>query len=186
MTDALVIIDMQHWMFRFPQRMAQVPSLVSNIARLTTAFEEAALPVFDVRTEHKADRSTWSRLMIKHDYPCLLEGTPDAAPVDSYTPLPTARPVIKRANSAFLRTDFENRLRDAGIARLILTGVFIDGCVGLTAADAAQRGFAVTFIDDAIGHAEAHLRAPLFDWLTDDYEIAAVTTDSFLERSGAT
>jgi hypothetical protein len=34
--------------------------------------------------------------------------------------------------------------------------------------DAAQRRYEVTFVEDAIGHTEAHLREPLFDWLVND------------------
>jgi len=35
-------------------------------------------------------------------------------------------------------------------ADMAAAGVLIDGCVGLTAADAVQRGFEVTFAADAI------------------------------------
>src|SRR6266542_5463200 len=47
---ALVIIDMQRWMFRLPERMAQAPRLVSHIDVLIGAFQRARLPIFDVRT----------------------------------------------------------------------------------------------------------------------------------------
>lgn len=73
-------------------------------------------------------------------------------------------------------------LRSDGVSRLVLTGVFVDGCVGLTAADAAQRGFEVTFIQDAIGQTDAELRAPLFKWLIEDYELEAMGTTEFVER----
>ena len=62
----LVIIDMQKWMFRYPERAAQIDSLVANINAVAKVFERE-LPIFDVQTIHKADRSTWSRLMHKHD-----------------------------------------------------------------------------------------------------------------------
>jgi hypothetical protein len=69
----LAIIDMQKWMFRYPERAAQIDRLIGNINAITKAFEPG-FPIFDVHTIHKADRSTWSRLMRKHDYPCLIEG----------------------------------------------------------------------------------------------------------------
>jgi nicotinamidase-related amidase len=168
---ALLIIDMQRWMFRYPERLAQAPRLSANIELLATAFARAGLPVFQVDTIHKADRSTWSRLMRKHDYSCLIEGTPDVAPVDGFSPPHGAIRIVKTANSAFVGTDLDCVLRRAGIVELVLTGVFIDGCVGLTAADAAQRGYEVTFVEDAIGHTRAERREVVLNWLVSDYEL---------------
>jgi nicotinamidase-related amidase len=172
----LVVIDMQNWMFRTPERAVQVAPLVANINALAAAFSVAGLPVFDVRTIHKGDRSTWSRLMLQYDYPCLLEGTDEAALVADLVLPADAQVVVKTRNSAFLGTDFAAVLAAGGIDELVLTGVLIDGCVGLTSADAAQRGIAVTFVDDAIGHAVAARRATLFEWLTSAYELSLVTT----------
>jgi nicotinamidase-related amidase len=178
----LVIIDMQRWMFRYPERAAQIPLLVGNVNALANAFNETGLPIFDVRTIHKADRSTWSRLMRKHDYPCLLEGTEDAELVDGYRSLERAVQITKTANSVFVGTDFETVLKAAGVAELVLTGVFIDGCVGLTAADAAQRGLEVTFVEDAIGHTRSDRRGIILNWLAADYELKLQMTEQVLAR----
>ena len=172
----LVIIDMQRWMFRHPERAAQIGSLITNINVLTKMFEHR-LPIFNVRTIHKADRSTWSRQMLKHDYPCLIEGTEDARLVDGYRLPEGAIQIVKTANSAFLGTNFETQLMTAGVTGLALTGVFIDGCVGLTAADAAQRGFDVAFVEDAIGHARADRRSAILNWLAEDYELRIWSTE---------
>ncbi len=103
----LVIIDMQRWMFRYPERAAQLPLLVANINALANAFIETGLPIFDIQTIHKADRSTWSRLMRKYNYSCLIEGTQDAELVDGYCIPEGANQITKTANSAFLGTNFE-------------------------------------------------------------------------------
>jgi nicotinamidase-related amidase len=102
--------------------------------------------------------------MHKHDYPCLIEGTEDARLVDGYRLPERAVQITKTANSAFLGTSF-------GVTELALTGVFIDGCVGLTVADAAQRGFDVAFIENAIGHTRADRRSAILNWLAEDYEL---------------
>jgi nicotinamidase-related amidase len=179
---SLVVIDMQQWMFRYPERAAQIPSLVANINALLRAFSSASLPIFNVEAIQKADRTTWSRLMLKYDYPCLIEGTDDVRFVDGYAPPESAIRIVKTANSAFLGTDFASALGSVGTTELVLTGVFMDGCVGLTAADAAQRRFEVTLVDDAIGHAEAHHRTPIRDWLVKDYEFGVVSTEQMLGR----
>ena len=102
----LIIIDMEKWMFRYPERAAQVPLLVANINALVKTFVEFELPIFNIQTIHKADRSTWSRLMRKHDYSCLLEGTEEAELVNGYRTPECAIQIIKTANSAFVGTDF--------------------------------------------------------------------------------
>jgi nicotinamidase-related amidase len=114
--------------------------------------------------------------MRKHDYSCLIEGTPDAEPVEGFSPPRGGIGVIKRANSAFLGTALESRLKDAAVDRLFLCGVFMDGCVGLTAADAAQRGYDVVFVTDAIGHTGDADHAAIRRWLVADYELGVATT----------
>jgi nicotinamidase-related amidase len=183
--QALAIIDMQRWMFRYPERAAQLPSLVENVNRLSNAFAAKGLPVFDIRTVHKADRSSWSRLMRKYDYACLIEGTEGADYVDGYTPPRSAIGVLKTANSAFLGTDFEAELRASGVTELVLAGVFGDGCVGLTAAEAAQRRFEVVLVGDAIGHSRADRSATIIDWLVEDYELRLLDTEKTISMCSA-
>ena len=112
---ALAIIDMQRWMFRLPERAAQLPPLVLAINKLAVDFEASGLPVFNVHVVHKADRSTWSRLMLKYDYPCMIEGTSDIEPVDGFASPASTYNIQKRANSAFLGTNFEEQLRGLAV-----------------------------------------------------------------------
>src|ERR1044071_2057901 len=97
--QALAIVDMQRWMFRYPERRAQLPTLVPALNRLAAAFDAAGHPVFEIGVYHKADRSTWSRLMLKHNYACLIEGSPDTEPVQGLELPPSRRHVRKTANS---------------------------------------------------------------------------------------
>jgi nicotinamidase-related amidase len=179
---ALLVVDLQRWMFRHADRMAQAPGLLRNVRRLTTAFEAAGLPIFDVVTLHEPDRSTWSRLMLAYDHPCMIEGTPDVEPLEGYAAPAGARRVVKRQNSAFFGTDLAERLRADGVGTVMLAGVFVDGCIGLTAADAAQHRFEAVCIEDAVGHVDGALRGPVLDLLRQLYEIEAVPTQAALER----
>jgi nicotinamidase-related amidase len=176
--QALAVVDMQRWMFRFPERRAQLPALVPALNRLAAAFEAAGHPVFEIGVYHKPDRSTWSRLMLKHNYACLIEGSPDTEPVQGLALPPTRRLVRKTANSAFVRTAFDDQLRAMNVTKLFLAGAFMDGCVGLTAADAAQRGFEVCLVDDAIAHADERYRDTIMEWLAGLYEMTATTTEA--------
>src|SRR5262249_32367446 len=118
----------------------------------------------------------------KHDYPCLIEGTEDAGLVDNYRLPRRAVQITKTANSVFLGTNFETQLIAAGVTEVALTGVFIDGCVRLTAADAAQRGFDVMCIEDAIGHTRADRRSAILNWLAEDYELRIWSAEQAIAR----
>jgi nicotinamidase-related amidase len=176
--QALAIIDMQRWMFRPPERAAQLPALVPAINKLVVDFATSGLPVFNVHVVHKADRSTWSRLMLKYGHPCMIEGTSDIEPVDGLALPPSAHNIQKRANSAFLGTGFEEQLRTLDVQELVLAGAFIDGCVGLTAADAAQRGFEVVLVDDAMAHCDARHRELMIEWLMRMFELTVMKADA--------
>jgi nicotinamidase-related amidase len=176
--QALIVVDMQRWMFRLPEREAQLATIVPTINKLATDFAAADRPVFDVRVVHKIDRSTWSRLMLKYDYPCLIEGTADAEAVDGLAIPSAARSIFKRSNSAFFETDLGEQLRALKVERVILAGAFIDGCVGLTAADAAQRGFDVTLVEDGIAHRNEGHGATLIEWLVSMYELTTMKADA--------
>lgn len=176
--QALLVVDMQRWMFRIPERAAQLPALVPAINALAADFSASGLPIFEVRVAHKADRSTWSRLMRKYDVPCMIEGTEDVDRVEGLAIPASARTISKRANSAFFETDLESQLRALKVSRVVLTGAFLDGCVGLTAADAAQRGFDVVLVEDAIAHCNKCHRDALIEWLVAMYELTPTTAES--------
>jgi nicotinamidase-related amidase len=179
--QALAVIDMQRWMFHSPERAeraAQLPTLVPVIEKLVARFTAARLPVFDVRVVQKADRSTWSRLMLKYDVACLIERTSDVELVDGLRMPASARFIPKPANSAFFATDFEQQLRTHGVEQLVLAGAFIDGCVALTAADAAQRRFEVVIVEDAIAHCHERHRAVMLEWLVAMYEVEVMKADA--------
>jgi len=42
--QALAIVDMQRWMFRLPERAAQLPAVVPAINKLVVDFEASGLP----------------------------------------------------------------------------------------------------------------------------------------------
>lgn len=176
--QALIIVDMQRWMFRLPEREAQLATVVPAINLLAARFSAVGWPVFEVCVEHKADRSTWSRLMHKHDYSCLIEGTADAEAVEGLVLPAATKRVVKRANSAFFETDLHEQLRALKVEGVVLTGAFIDGCVSLTAADAAQRGFDVVLVEDAMAHRDGRHRAPLIEWLVSLYELTTTRADA--------
>lgn len=59
-------------------------------------------------------------------------------------------PVIaKRTNSAFIGTNLEDRLRQAGCSRLVVVGVVTNNSVEATVRMAGNLGFKVWLVEDA-------------------------------------
>lgn len=182
MTDALIIIDMQRWMFRTPERAVQLPVLVSNVNRLASAYSVAGRPIIDVRTYLKADRSNWTRLMQKHDYACMIENTEDVEPVDGLEIPESAHRISKTRHNAFLKTNLEELLQSLEVSTLVMCGVFMAACIALTASDAEQLNYETVLVKDAIGHTNEHKGEFVFDWLDAMYELTGTTVDDVVSE----
>lgn len=173
---------MQQWMFEAGDRSEQIPAVVHNIDKLMALFDHHDLPIFDCRVSHKADKSTWSRAMLEQDCAVMIEGTADVAPVAGFNPPPHAHLVTKPANSIFINTNILPQLRQLDVDSLVLCGAFIDGCVGLSAADAEQYGLEVTLVEDAIAHTKISHRPFMFEWLSNMYGLKCQKTADLAEE----
>lgn len=149
MRPALVIIDMQHWFFRSEERRVKLQELITSINKLIDVANEKNIPIYQVLTIHKSDRSTWNIVMKKHDFSALLEGSKEAELLPQIKFGDSQEVVIKTRQSAFINTNFEEKLSGRNIDTLILCGVFTHGCVGRTAIDAYERDFNVIVARDA-------------------------------------
>ncbi len=149
MKPALVIIDMQNWFFRNEERRENLAELIKSINELTDVAKNKGIPIFQVLTVHKPDKSTWNIVMKKHNFSALLEGSDEAKLLPEIKFDSTQEVVIKTRQSTFIRTNFEERLNAKNIDTLILSGVFTHGCVGRTAIDAYERDFSVIVAKEA-------------------------------------
>ncbi len=149
MKPALVIIDMQRWFFRSEERRVKLPELITSINELIDVANEENIPIFIVLTIHKNDRSTWNIVMKKHNFVALLEGSKEAELLPEIKFDNSQELIIKTRQSTFIRTNFEEKLKEKSIDTLILCGVFTHGCVGRTAIDAYERDFNVIVARDA-------------------------------------
>jgi nicotinamidase-related amidase len=57
--------------------------------------------------------------------------------------------IVKTTINSFTSTDLEQRLRDAGVDRLVLCGIRTEQCVETTARIATDLGFVTTVVIDA-------------------------------------
>ena len=72
MKPALVIIDMQHYFFRSEERRVKLSELIKSINELIDISNEKNIPIYQVLTVHKSDKSTWNIVMKKYNFGALL------------------------------------------------------------------------------------------------------------------
>ena len=138
--SALIVIDVQQG---FAEREAagehrNNPDALKHIAALLRAFRAAAKPIFHIRhasTEPNSvlrpERSGYRVMAEAHEHP--------GEPV-----------LVKNVNSAFIGTDLEFRLRQAGICTLVICGATTNHCVETTTRMAGNMGFDARLVRDAI------------------------------------
>jgi len=66
-----------------------------------------------------------------------------------FEPLDNEVTIVKRVNSCFIGTDFEEQLRNKNITDLVVCGLTTNHCVSTTVRMAGNLGFNVTLVGDA-------------------------------------
>ena len=146
--SALLVLDMQRY-FLDPDSHAYVPSaaaIIPGLAALTAAYRQRNLPMFYTRHENTAQdagmMSAWWRDLIQPGDPLSLI-TPELR-------AETGQIIVKSQYDAFLNTDLEQRLRQAGAEQVLIGGVMTHLCCETTARSAFMRGFAVFCLVDGM------------------------------------
>jgi nicotinamidase-related amidase len=150
MRAALLVIDLQRWFFKSPERQAGLRGLIAGCNELIDFFRGKGLPIVHILTVHKADGSTGDLWMKRNKKTSLVEGTADAEEFPEVHTFDTDVVLIKTRHSAFIRTDLERVLREVQVDTVVLAGFSTNACVGLTAIDAYERDFDVILARDAI------------------------------------
>ena len=76
-------------------------------------------------------------------------GSPDGRVIDAIAPGNDEIVLPKSASSVFNSTNIEYVLRNLGVERLAICGVYTEQCVESAVRDACDRGFLVTLVGDA-------------------------------------
>jgi nicotinamidase-related amidase len=140
---ALVVIDLQKGLVSLPTAHP-IERVVAHVGTMAAAFRKQGLPVVlvnvagapAVRTEHPRRNTVfpdgWTDLI-----PELNQQTEDHV-VTKYTP------------GAFTKTDLETYLRARGVTQIVITGIATSNGVEVTARQAYELGFNITFAIDAM------------------------------------
>ncbi|HEY1836940.1 MAG TPA: cysteine hydrolase family protein [Rhizomicrobium sp.] len=137
MAKALVVIDVQNAMFEDSSNLPyDGEAVVDRIAGLIARARAAHVPVYFVQHDGGADDS-------------LHPGKPGFAVHGKLTPQSGDDVTVKHRSSAFHETDFDARLKHAGIDHLIVTGMQSEYCVTSAIRGAHERGYRLTLVSDA-------------------------------------
>ena len=198
---ALVTIDMQYmdahrdgWMGRvarsvgredlLEQRYQAIDRALPRIRELQDSFRETGHEVIHVRIAYRTvdGRETGRAFMPSPHEQAVPRDARDDEILPEVAPLGDELVFSKTSSSAFSTTDIERVLWNLGIKHVIVTGLVTDGCVELTARDAADRGFAVTLVEDACCSSTPEAHQDAIDRMTDGGFIAAMSTAETLDR----
>lgn len=183
MRSALLVIDMQKAYFNNEALAECRDDLVKSANELIASASANHVPVFNIMTEHAADRSTWTLNMLDDGEGYLLRGSEDAAVVDGLD-IETAERIVKTRDSAFFGTDLAVRLREQGVDTIILLGVSTHGCVLQTAADTYAENFKVIIAREAVASHDPRYDQPILDMLTQEYRQPQYDNDQVREVMG--
>lgn len=137
MATALVVIDVQQGMFSFPGYTPhEGDAVVDRIAALIARARKAGVPVFYVQHDGGPSEP-------------FHPGQPGFAIHAKLTPQAGDDVTVKNRSSAFHGTDFDAKLKKAGIDHLVVTGMQSEYCVDSAIRGAYERGYKVTLVSDA-------------------------------------
>jgi nicotinamidase-related amidase len=204
---ALITIDLQildahpdGWMGRLAEdqnlshvlaeRWEGIERIIPTVAELQTAFRAARQEVIHVRTGFRTRDHRDAGLAYMPDP--KSDRVERTALDDEF--LPAVAPVgdemvfTKCSASAFNSTDLDDVLRRMGIQTIILTGIVTDGCVELTARDAADRGYDVTLVSDGCSASRHSTHEAALQRMTEGgflVDLTAAQTREHLHRLGS-
>ncbi|HEX7726436.1 MAG TPA: cysteine hydrolase family protein [Rhizomicrobium sp.] len=136
MSKALVIIDVQKGMFDPNYPPYDGEAVVDRIAGLIAQARQAGVPIFFVQHHGEGEHP-------------FQPGKPGYPFHDKLAPQPDDDVTVKRKSSVFHGTDFDAKLKHAGVDHLIVTGMQSEYCVTSAIRGAYERGYGITLVSDA-------------------------------------
>jgi len=154
--DALVIVDVQNDFLPGGSLAVQGgEKIIAPVNRYIEAAQAKGLPIFATRDWHPPSHCSFKEQGGIWPPHCVANS--EGAQFSSELNSPRSTLVIskgteleKDAYSGFEGTDLDERLRSAGISRVLIGGLATDYCVLNTVKDAIKQGYDVLLLQDAI------------------------------------
>lgn len=172
----VVVIDMQEAYFEAAALKERRQQIVAHCETVLAWARDLGLPVINVVTQHRRDRSTWTLNMLEDEQGYLFEGDAHTATLHELD-LGDATPVVKTRDNAFIGTDLHEIVAGLGLDALVVVGVSTHTCVAATAAHAFAVQLEVVLVRDAIGSHRPELHELTLDMLRDEYRLPVLDAD---------
>jgi len=134
---ALILIDLQKAIDHPGWGERNNPEAERNVATLLSAWRAAKRPIYHIRHDSMEPDSHYRPGQPGNQF------KPEALPLAGETV------IAKQTNSAFIGTDLECRLRQAGQNVLVIAGVITNNSVEATVRMAGNLGFVTYLVEDA-------------------------------------
>lgn len=154
--DALVAVDVQNDFFSGGSlTVPGAEEILPAMNRYIEIFQSKELPVYATRDWHPEKHCSFKSQGGPWPVHCVAGSKgaqfhPDLHLPDYVVVISGATELDKEAYSGFEGTDLNERLRSAGIRRLLIGGLATDYCVLNTVKDALKYGYEVFLLMDAI------------------------------------
>ncbi|MGE7693868.1 cysteine hydrolase family protein [Lysinibacillus sp. NPDC094177] len=152
MKQALMVLDIQNDYLsnhaRMPIAEHQIEPTLNGINDLIKSAEKSNVPILYIRNEFERTQLL-SNLLRKFT---ALKGS-KGAELDEQLIRAKGAYFSKKKADAFSNPSLITYLNKHGINELIVSGIFIEGCVTGTVAGALARNFSVTIVKDAVAGA---------------------------------
>lgn len=174
---ALLIHDMQeHFVAAYQEDAEPLRSVRANIAALLDAARRTGIPVF--YTAQPSHQSPQARGLLNDMWgPGIGENTPATAVIPDLAPTNQDTILTKWRYDAFERSDFRERLEQAGRDQLIITGIYAHiGCQA-TAVRAFMLDVQPFFVADAVADFSYEQHVAALELIADCAGVTTTTTD---------
>lgn len=194
---ALLVVDLQYmdahpdgWMGRLcrdqgkphhlDERWANIRRVLPNVSRLQAACRAARIEIVHIRTAFLTrDARDGSRSLVAHGIRTPVDSR-DAEFLEEVAPLGDEIVITKTSAGAFNSTAIDKVLFNMDVRQLIVTGIVTEGCVEMTARDAADRGFLVTLVSDGCTSSTQAAHEEALARMTDGDILTAGSTDEII------
>ena len=143
---ALIVVDVQTcWYTNSPMLREAFPQLPERMAALLRIARRRGVPVIHIRASYEESPHVQTMRRLN---PGLNQVAITPEPEAWACELPGEPVVFKSTFDGFFRTELEEKLRELGVTRVLVSGLVTSACVLNTAFGAFHRGFDVVLVED--------------------------------------
>jgi nicotinamidase-related amidase len=198
---ALLIIDLQYldahsdgWMGRLcraqgrpdllNERWAFIDDILPNVRRLQDACRAGGIELVHIRVKYLTSDCRDGQRSLAMEQKALSADARDDDFLEMVAPQGDELVIDKTSAGTFNSTAIDQILRNMKVDRLWVTGIVTEGCVELTARDAADRGYYVTLVKDCLASSTHVAHEDALQRMTDGGLIKARSSDELIAQIG--